>query len=153
VPKSEYKYPVMHVGIGKAYAEEYNSLLELADSLDCSPASLVWHAVKTMISNPPASAPAGAGARTGSAAGFWVLPKTDVNGRATGVSVIEVAARSDIKGGQTFFRYDRPGDDDEGEAEKSRGRAQRQAEKAGQHLCQLLGIDSDSVVAEVLTTA
>ncbi len=137
------KYQVMHVGVGKTYAGLHTALLELSDSLGCTPAPLVWLAIQGLLTNPPTVAPEGAQQRAGAASGFWVLPVTDANGRAESVRVVEVLSRGDVAGGQTFFRYDK---DDE----NTRGRAERQALKAAQHLCQLLGIDPNTVTSERL---
>ena len=144
--KKEYKYQVMHVGVGKTFAEEYNALVELSETLDCSPAALVWVAIKEMLLSPPLVAPEGASGRTGSAAGFWVVPQIDDSGRATGLSVIEVESRSQVDGGQNFCRYER---DDE----KSHGRAERQAIKSAQHLATLLGMNPESITVQRLEGA
>lgn len=145
--KKNRNYEVQHLGVGKANKETLEQLTAIANKLGCRPNALFWEGARRVIANPPTTAPAGAAGPTSAAVGFWVVPTTAPDGRATGIRVVEVQARGQIKNGRTFFRYDR-------EDEKSRGRAERQAIRAGQHDMRLLGLgDGANLKSEKFQTA
>lgn len=140
------KYNMFHMGIGKTNADTHSALLKLADDLGCKPAALGWYAIEEMLKNPPSEAPEGAAqGNQGSAAGFWTVPEVDGNGRAVGLSVVHVARRTQVQNGRNFYRYTR---DDEAGME----RARRQAQRAAEHDCQLMGIDPDTLTFTDLAT-
>src|SRR5690606_7699980 len=97
-----------------------------------------------VIKDPPTVAPAGSVARDGGSSGFFTVPTTGPDGRATGFSVVEVAKRSDIQNGHQWFRYD------EAKDPKTRGRAYRAAYKAAEASCRLAGLDASKITSTFL---
>jgi hypothetical protein len=132
-------YETMVIGVPRARKEERAKLDALATKLGCKPSALVWLGIGMLLSSPPTSAPAGATANTGSAPGFWVVPTKDNKGKATAISVVEVASRGDAEG-RTFFRF-KAGDT------KGRERALNQAKRAAQYDSELLGLKGEPAVA------
>jgi hypothetical protein len=138
------QYEVLHLGVGKTNNDTFKALNKLGEKLGCKPSSLAWEAIRTLLKNPPSVAPAGApGMRLGTAKGYWVCPVIGPGGRATSIRVLGVHARGQVKNGTGFFRYD-------AEDDKSKGRAERQAVKAAQHLGAMVGIDTSNLKAEDL---
>jgi hypothetical protein len=133
-------YEVFHLGIGKTNAPIMEGINALSKKLGCRPQNLAWEAMRLLVANPPTTAPAGATAPTGKSAGFWVIRVVDGNNRNTGFEVREVSNRGQVKGplARTFVRYDR-------EDIKSRGRAERQAIRAAQSDCDMVGLSHTTI--------
>jgi hypothetical protein len=135
-------YETMIVGVSKANKEKRDKLDALAAKLGCKPSALIWAAVDALLAAPPTVAPAGAAPSTGTAAGFWVVPIRDKSGKASTAKVVEVASRSDITNGSTFFRF-KAGDD------KERNRAKAQAIRGAKYTMDLLGAKGEPTVEEI----
>ena len=139
-------YETMILGVGATRKPTRTKLEDLSDTLGCKASDLVWHAIIEMLKNPPKVAPEGASGAVGTAPGFWVVPITNKQGKATGIKVYEVAKRSDIgTEGRIFFRFKK---DDV----KARDRAQRSAIRAAANDAKLLGFKADGIRSEKYPT-
>lgn len=109
-PKSEVdeapkKNRVLALNVTQAHREFYDGLKSLADKLGCRPRALAWHAISSMLKNPPTEAPIDLGrASSGSASGFWMSHHKNEDGRLEGITITEVTSRS-AGSGRAFFRY------------------------------------------------
>lgn len=134
------RYGTMVVGVSKAREPLHAALTTLAETLGCSRGNLVWLAIEALLKTPPTVAPAGAPTSKGSAAGFWVVPKLDKEGKAEGIGVVEVETRSQA-GGRAFYRF-KAGDT------KARSRARKQAITAAGYDLRMLGLPADSITVD-----
>ena len=144
---SERTYRMLNIGIGKAHKATHDSLLALGVTLHCAVSALVWDALERYLKTPPTSPPEGAAAPVGTAAGWWVVATVDGDGRATGVAVVEVAARGDAEG-LSFFRYNRDKETQAIDA-KSRTRALKQAARAARQTMMLAGLKGEPKVTNL----
>jgi hypothetical protein len=145
------KYQTYMIGVGKTHAASLAALNAKATELGVRASSLVWAGIAYIVANPPPVADllaaGGKGAvNVGSAAGFWVHPITNKQGRATDIKVFEVSNRSQLASTGTFFRYNR---DDV----KERNRSHNQAIKAAQYMAKMIGLNTDKIVAEKFSSA
>ncbi len=122
----------IQVSISDARQDKYTALSKLADKIGCRITDLVWHGIENVLKTPPAAVASSGTPRAGSARGFWVVNDTDTSGRLRGVSVVEVAKRSNAQG-SLFIRY-ASGD------VKSRSRAMSQAQKSASYNAALAGV-------------
>jgi len=142
-PKKKSSYETMILGVSASRKPTRNKLDDLAASLGCKASDLVWSAIKEMLTKPPKVAPEGSSGAVGTAPGFWVVPTTNKQGKATGIRVWEVEKRSEKigKDGRIFFRF-KKGD------VKGRDRAQRSAIRAAANDAKLLGLKADGMKSE-----
>ena len=103
-------------------------LEKLSETLGCRVSDLVWHALTSMLKDPPKIAPEGSSPVIGTSAGFWVIHKRNAaNKRVMAIAIQEVNKRSEVtKETHTFFRF-KKGDT------KSRNRALKQAKRAAEY--------------------
>ena len=87
-------------------------IIEIHNPIGTTRGTLLWHAIEHTLAHPPkepkVTATVRAGARVGSAPGFWLIRKTDDKGKVVGIELREVLAQS-AANGQNFYRY-RKGD-------------------------------------------
>jgi len=116
--------------------DTYAKLQKLAETKGLRVTDIVWGGAEAVLANPKLidgiQASAGAAPRAGSARGFWVQHKLNASQRLEGVSIVEVAQRSDATGA-TFFRYS------SGDA-KARGRALTSAQRTAAYDAKLAGV-------------
>ncbi len=140
------KYSTMVIGIGKSREAMHKELCETADRLGLKVGHVVWAAVEALLKTKPVAGSIavpnivrsiGGIVNVGSAPGFWTVPVM-VDGKATGIEVVEVAKRPDAAG-REFYRYTVDGNDAAATA-KLRERAKGQAIRGAKSDLGFLGL-------------